>query len=183
MALFRLQLTSLPSGDFAASWFDDGTGLWTDERLSKPEPLEDVWRVQQLQLPDPEDRLTPVMFNPNALAVCARVRDELLPLGGVEFLPIILLGEPYFVVHVVATRDVPSGSRYRRVDVADGNLVEFWAFPPGHEESAPLFRLRHLPDSPAGRGGFCFKHIFANDVGARAVDRYCRGYLTPLLVP
>ena len=67
MTCFELVPKSLPDGSFAASWFDDEAFLWDDDRLRKPLPIGDAWIAPSLLLARGE--ATPVLFNPNAIAL------------------------------------------------------------------------------------------------------------------
>lgn len=69
MVIYRIKPASLPNGQFAAAWFDDAAYLWNDERLRKQDRLLEKWEPPNLKLGDPSFTSTPVLFNPNALAV------------------------------------------------------------------------------------------------------------------
>ena len=124
MSVFEVQPTSLPNGEFAAAWFDDESALWDDDRLHKARSLIEEWRAPSLRLFRPERGATDVLFNPNALAVSERVREELRRFSEVEFLPIAIedCGTAFFVVHVtVAVEPLPNsqcGGRRRPVETS-----------------------------------------------------------------
>ncbi len=127
MTIFKLRPVSLPSGDFAPTWFDDEELLWNDERLHKPQPLLATWQVPTLRLLKPNP--TPVLFNPNAFAVSDAVRLSLAHFPEIEFLPIGVTGfGTFFVMHVTRALPLPDGSSVRRSPVSK-NIVELFAFP------------------------------------------------------
>jgi hypothetical protein len=180
MNVFELTPVSTPNGEYAPMWFDNAPCTWEDKRLGKGEPLEDVWVPPDLGLPRPAAQATPVLFNPDALAVSGTVREQLSMLEGVEFLPVHIAGHgTYFILHVTACLDLPKGSRIQR-PIPGGNVVFITAFPADFAPTAPIFRLRQPPDSPAGRAGSCIRTTFLNFTGRQAVEMSCTGMLTSL---
>jgi hypothetical protein len=180
MSVFKLQAFSLPDGNFASTWFDDKRLLWDDDRLHRAEPCLATWQEPRLHLLGP--RPTPVLFNPNAFAVCQDVRAALAHLSEIEFLPVHIEGfETYFIVHVVAAVAAPDRCSLRRSPVSK-NIVELLSFPPGYTPSADLFRVAQPDGSAAGRAGFCMKTIYASLAGAQSVTAACHGYLEALNV-
>ena len=173
MAVFKLQPASKPEGAFAATWFDDERMLWDDERLHKPQPIRATWKAPSLRLLKPQ--ATPVLFNPNALAVCAEVRDALADFLEIEFLPIETAGT-FFIMHVVMALEAPLGCSLRRSPVSK-NIVELRAFPAGYVPPASFFRVSQPKDSAAGRAGFCMSTIYTSATGAQSVIAACHGYL------
>src|SRR5262245_41675172 len=125
MTVCKLRPASTPEGRFAATWFDDERLLWDEERLHKPQPLLATWKAPSLRLLEPQ--ATPVLFNPNALAVCAEVRDALAEFTEIEFLPIEAAGT-FFIMHVVTALEAPPGCSLRRSSPSE-NIVELRAFP------------------------------------------------------
>jgi hypothetical protein len=168
-----LQPASTPKGDYTATWFDDERMLWDDERLHKPQPIRATWQAPSLRLLKPQ--ATPVLFNPNALAVCAEVRDALADFPEIEFLPIEVAGT-FFIMHVVMALEAPPGCSLRHSPVSK-NIVELRAFPAGYVPPANFFHVAQPNDSAAGRGGFCMSTIYASATGAQSVLTACRGYL------
>ena len=178
MTIFELKPSSLPNGEFAAAWFDDEQRTWDDDRLHKVGALADVWEAPRLKLFRPERGATDVLFNPNALAVSTRVRDELRCFPELEFLPIAIEGSgPFFVLHVTVAVDVSLGFSVRRSPVPSGNVVELFEFPVGYIPPAAFFSVRQPEDSSAGRAGYCLRRIYASEVGARALEAACGTYL------
>ena len=175
MTILKLRPVSLPNGDFASTWFDDEELLWDDERLHKPQPLLATWQVPTLRLLKPTP--TPVLFNPNALAVSDEVRLSLAHFPEIEFLPIEVIGfGTFFVVHVTRTLPLPDGSSVRRSPVSK-NIVELFAFPKSYVPSADFFRVAQPDDSAAGISGFCMSTIYVSTAGARAILATTKGYL------
>jgi hypothetical protein len=173
MAVFRLQPTSSPKGDYTATWFDDEQMLWDDERLHKPQPIRATWKAPTLRLLKPQ--VTPVLFNPNALAVCTEVRDALADFPEIEFLPVEAAGT-FFIMHVVMVLEAPPGCSLRRSPFSK-NIVELHAFPAGYVPPTSFFRVAQPNDSAAGRAGFCMSTIYTSATGAQSVIAACRDYL------
>jgi hypothetical protein len=114
MAVFELRPASKSNGSFAAAWFDDDACLWNDKRLPSPASLASAWHAPSLKLHRPEDGATAILFNPNALAVSAGVRDELLSFPELEFLPVHIECHGVFhILHVTAAVELPTGSKAR----------------------------------------------------------------------
>jgi hypothetical protein len=175
MTIFKLRPVSLPDGDFASTWFDDEELLWDDERLHKPQPLLATWQVPTLRLLKP--RPTPVLFNPNAFAVCDEVRLSLAHFAEIEFLPIDIVGFcTFFVVHVTRILPLPEGSSVRQSPVSK-NIVELFAFPKGYVPPADFFRVAQPVHSAAGSAGFCMNTIYASTAGACAMLATTKSYL------
>jgi hypothetical protein len=113
MSIFKLQAVSLPDGKFASAWFDDERLLWDDERLHKAEPILATRSTPRLKLLEP--RPTPVLFNPNAFAVSARVRSDSGSYLRDRVSPVEIDGfEAYFIMHVVAAVAAPERCSLRR---------------------------------------------------------------------
>jgi len=175
MSFFELQPLSSPEAKFASTWFDDERCLWDDEQLHKAERVIAKWQPPRLQLLEP--RPTPVLFNPNALAVSKEVHGSLAHFPEVEFLPIEIAGfGTFFILHVVAAVTAPERCSLRRSPVSK-NIVELYGFPPTYAPSVDLFRVAQPADSAAGRAGFCVRTIYASPRGAQCVVAACRGYL------
>ena len=179
MSVFEVQPTSLPNGEFAAAWFDDESALWDDDRLHKARSLIEEWRAPSLRLFRPERGATDVLFNPNAIAVSERVREELRRFSGVEFLPIAIedCGSAFFVVHVTVAVEPLQEFSVRRAPPPSGNIVELFEFPTEYTPPADFFRVRQPTDSAAGPAGYCLRRIYVSDAGARALSAACGAYL------
>jgi hypothetical protein len=180
MTIFEIKPSSLPNGEFAAAWFDNEQRTWEDERLHKIGALGGEWASPRLKLFRAAERgVTDVLFNPNALAVSSRVREELRRFPELEFLPIAVEGcGPFFVVHVTAAIEVSVGFSVRRAPPPSGNIVELSEFPVGYTPPASFFRVRQPADSAGGRAGYCLRAMYANKEGADAVEAACGAYLS-----
>jgi hypothetical protein len=178
MSVFEIKPSSLPSGELAVAWFDDEPRLWDDERLHKVGALAGEWHAPRFRLFRAERGVTDVLFNPNALAVSAPVREALRRFSEIEFLPIAIEGcGSFFVVHVTATVEVTPGFSVRRAPPPSGNVVELSEFPVGYAPSTAFFRVRQPADSAGGREGYCLRAMYANDEGAGALEAACGAYL------
>lgn len=176
MSIFEIKPSSLPGGEFASPWFDDEKRLWDDERLHKVGALASEWESPRLKLFFAERGVADVLFNPNAIAVSARVREALRRFSEVEFLPTSVEGcPPFFVVHVTSTVEVSIGFGLRRAPPPSGNIVELLEFPIGYAPPSAFFRVRQPVDSAGGRAGYCLRRIYANEDGARAVEAVSGG--------
>jgi hypothetical protein len=180
MTVFEIKPSSLSNGELAAAWFDNEQRIWDDPRLHRVGSLAGDWDSPPFKLFRVAERgVTDVLFNPNALAVSSRVREELRPFSELEFLPIAVEGcGPFFVVHVTATVEVSVGFSTRRASPPSGNIVELSEFPPGYVPPTSFFRVRQPADSSGGRAGYCLRAIYANETGAAAVEAACGAYLS-----
>jgi hypothetical protein len=180
MTIFAIKPSSLSNGEFAAAWFDDEQRIWDDERLHKVAVFGGEWSAPRFKLFRVAERgVTDVLFNPNALAVSARVREELRRFRELEFLPFAVEGYgSFFVVHVTATVEVSVGFSVRRAPPPSGNIVELSEFPVGYASATSFFRVRQPADSAGGRAGHCLRAMYANKEAADAVEAACGGYLS-----
>jgi hypothetical protein len=180
MTIFEIKPSSLPNGEFAAAWFDDEQQTWEDERLDKVGALASTWTSPRLKVFRAAERgVTDVLFNPNALAVSARVREDLCRFPELEFLPIAVEGsDAFFVLHVTAAVEVSVGFSVRRAPPPSGNIVELSEFPVGYVPPSAFFRVRQPADSAGGRAGFCVRTIYVSEEGAGALAATCGTYLT-----
>jgi hypothetical protein len=177
MKVYELHPSSLPNGEFAAAWFDDEQLLWDDDRLHKAPSLIGDWRAPRLRMLREQQGVTDVLFNPNGIAVCDRVREALRPFSEIEFLPVAIARfVTFYLVHVTATIDALPEFSMRRAPPPSGNVVELYQFPVDFACPAAFFRVRQPADSAAGRAGYCLPEIYVNDSGARAVMASCAGY-------
>jgi hypothetical protein len=184
MPVFEICPTSLPNGDFAATWFDDENCLWEDPRLFKAISLHIGWNTPALQLHRPNLGATAVLFNPNACAVSQGVKDELARFPELEFLPVRIEHHgTFFVFNVVASCELPAGSKARIPGAPGYNIVDIQAFPASFEPSMAFFRVRQPPDSAAGRAGSCVRSIYANSQGASAIATLVGAYLSAIEIP
>lgn len=184
MELFELQPASLPSGRFAADWFDDEARTWNDARLGRPEPLARAWQVAHLLLHRPAKQATPVLFNPNAVAISSSVKARLEHFQELEFLPVeIERHGTYFVIHVVACADIPRGAVVVRAPPSTGNIVKVESLPMDFTPPASFFRLLQPPDSPAGRMGLCTRATYMSEQGRSAIAEACGSYLSWRPIP
>jgi len=180
MNVFELAPVSLPTGAFAAAWFDDDACTWDDARLHKADPLERGWEAPQLHLHRPSPSATPVLFNPNAVAVSDAVRSELSAFGEIEFLPVQIAEHgTYFILHVVASIEIPKGCAVSQPSLGSnpGNVVLVHSFPPTFRSEHAFFRLLQPADSPAGRQRFCTRASYLSPVGRDAIESACAGFL------
>jgi hypothetical protein len=178
MALFELRPVSRPDGSFAAAWFDDETCLWNDDRLSSPSALERKWVAPSLKLHRPEIGATPILFNPNALAVPERVKDELSSFSELEFLPVHIEGHGvFYVLHVTAAIELPAGCKARVAPAPSGNIVQIEAFPRSFEPEFSFFRILQPLGSAARRVGASTRAVYLSESGARAIAASASGYL------
>jgi len=183
MTVFEIYRSSLPDGAFAAAWFDDEQALWEDDRLDKAPSLATEWSAPALRLLRPERGVTDVLHNPNALAVSARVGEELRRFPEIELLPIAIDGHgTFFVMHVTTAVEASADFRVQRVPVPGGNIVVLEEFPEGFVPPAAFFRVRQPRDSAAGAGGYCLSTIYATEAGARAIEAACSPYLSARVV-
>jgi hypothetical protein len=183
MSVFEIEASSLPNGDLAAAWFDNEQRTWDDQRLHKFGSLAGKWDPAPLKLFRAGRSITEVLFNPNAIAVSARIREKLCPFSELQFLPVAVEGcEPFFVVHVAATVEVSLGFSLRRAPPPSGNIVELYEFPVGYTSSTSFFRVRQPADSAGGRSGYCLRTIYTNKEGADALEAACGGYLNARLL-
>ena len=174
----KFQPSSLANGEFASAWFDDEKQTWGDERLQRIGSIVNDWRPPRLKLVRAKCGVADVLFNPNALAVSSRIREQLAGFSEIEFLPIAIAGcETYFVVHVTATVEVSPRFSTRRAPPPSGNVVELYGFPVGYQPSTAFFRVRQPTDSAGGRAGYCLPELYASQEGARAVESACTPFL------
>ena len=177
MRPFELHMRSLPSGAFAAAWFDDARRLWNDERLAAPTPLAGEWTPPNLQLHRPSEAATPVLFNPNALAVSQNVRDSLDVFSELEFLEVdIAHCGTYFIVHVITAIELPPDTTCRLAPAPSGNLVEIMAFPDTFLSPPGFFRVLQPIGSAARRLGMTTRKIYAGGAAKQAVEQAAGKY-------
>jgi hypothetical protein len=184
MTVFEIHPTSKADGSFAATWFDDETCLWNDNRLSLAAPIGEAWVPPSLKLHCPVKGATTVLFNPNALVVSCALKDALASFVELEFLPVGIEGHGEFhIMRAVATVDLPAGSRAHIAPQPSGNLVQIEAFPRSFESEHAFFRVLHPPGSAAGKAGMAMRKLYANVAGAHAIERYALDFLTVTRVP
>jgi len=183
MPAFELQPVSLPSGSFAAAWFDDEQCLWNDSRLRKPQSLRAFWNTPSLQLYRPQLGPTAVLYNPHAFAISEGMRDELSEFSELEFLPVEIKGHGlFYILHVVASLELPAGSRAHIPGAPGYNIVNIQAFPSSFEPSEAFFRIRQPALSAAGRTDSCVLSTFANARGAHAIRSLASAYISSFQV-
>jgi hypothetical protein len=184
MTVFEVHFTSKANGSFGAAWFDSDTGLWNDDRLSLAAPIADAWVPPSLKLHRPEQGVTAVLFNPNALAVSCAVKGALASFKELEFLPVRIEGHGEFhIMRTVATVELPAGSKAHIAPSPSGNLVQIEAFPSSFESEHAFFRVLHPPSSAAGKAGRATRKMYANVAGAHAIETYAPDYLTLKKMP
>jgi hypothetical protein len=177
MAVFELRPASKPDGSFAAAWFDDNKYLWNDKRLSIAGSLAGSWRAPSLKLYRPEAGVTPVLFNPNALAVSEWVKAELSSFAELEFLPVHIEGHgTYYILHVTSAIELPIGSEVR-MGPESGNIVQIGAFPASFEPEFSFFRVLQPTGSVTRRVGRTTRTIYLSVNGVRAIESCADGYL------
>lgn len=179
MTIFEIKPALLSNGEFAAAWFDDEHRTWADDRLHKVDALAGDWNVPRFKLFRAAGRgATDVLFNPNALAVSARVREKLNRFPEVEFLPIAVEGVgSFFLFHVTVAVEVSLGFSVRRAPPPSRNIIELSEFPVGYVPPTALFRVRQPLDSAGGRAGYCLRTTYASEDGARALGATCGTFL------
>lgn len=176
--VYEVAPVSLPTGGFAAAWFDDKERLWDDDRLHKPQPVLSDWQAPVLVLDRPEEGATEVLFNPGTYAVSSGVRKLLAEFSEIEFLPVEIVNHGmFFLLHVVASCAPPKGCVMRKAAGPSGNMFEVETFPADFVPRHAFFRFSQPPKSAVGRAGYCMPQIFANAEGARALDAACGSYL------
>jgi hypothetical protein len=107
---------------------------------------------------------------PNALAVSGMVRDRLAAFREIEFLPVNIKGHgTFYILHFLATEEVPSNSSVRQAPPPSGNIVEIHALPNSFEPTSSLFRLKQPKESAAGRAGSLVRGMFGNANGAKVI--------------
>jgi hypothetical protein len=177
MAIFELHAASKPDGSFAAAWFDDDEYRWNDERLSTAGSLARSWHAPSLRLHRPEAGATPVLFNPNALAVSERVKAELSSFTELEYLPLHIEGHgAYYILHVTSAIELPIGSDVRMAPES-GNIVQIGAFPASFEPQFAFFRVLQPLGSAARRVSATTRAIYRSGSGVRAFESCADGYL------
>ncbi len=184
MPVFRLSIVSEPDGTFAPAWFDDEACLWNDERLITPAPLASTWQPQALRLHRPAEGATPVLFNPNAIAVSRAIRDQLAPFSEIELLPLHIENHgEYYILHVTASVELPQGCKVRFGAPPSGNIVELFAFPRGYQPPFAFFRVMNPEGSAARRIAATELSIFMSSAGAQAIAQAAAGYLVASEMP
>ena len=179
MPVFELGLTSKSDGSYAAAWFDDEARLWGDDRLSSADRLAAEWSPPALRLHRPGQGATPVLFNPNAVAVSKPIRDRLSEFRELEFLPVSISGQAEFhILHVVNAIELPAGSQARIAPAPSGNIVEIHAFPEAFTPPQGFFRVLH-PIGSASRnaGRRTTKGVYMGPVGRTAIEQLAGRYL------
>lgn len=165
------------AGDFAAAWFDDAAFQWKDERLDRSEALLASWSPPRLRLIRPKRGATPVLYNPNVLAVSRELAEQLASWPELELLPIDVedVGR-YFLLHALVAVEAPRGTELRRADTT-GNIVQIVSFPPTFDPAAAFFRVRQPGYSIAGRAGLLHHWVFVTEAAERAVLAIAGEYL------
>lgn len=175
MPVYQLHARSKPDGSFAAAWFDDAARLWNDERLGGTMSIADSWVSPDLQLSRPELVPTAVLFNPNAFAVSQGVRDELAAFPELEFLPSNIAGcGQFFLLHIIASIELPFGARARTAPPPSGNIVELHEFPATFDPPLSFFRVLQPEGSAARRARLVYRALYVNSAGKDAIER-CAG--------
>jgi hypothetical protein len=177
MAIFELHAASKPDGSFAAAWFDNDGYQWNDERLLLAGSIAHSWKAPSLKLYRPEAGATPVLFNPNALAVSERVRAELSSFAELEFLPVQIEGNgAYYILHVMSAIELPIGSK-ARIAPETGNIIQIGAFPASFEPEFAFFRVLHRRASAGRRVAATTRTIYLSARGVQAIESCADGYL------
>jgi hypothetical protein len=178
MPVFELRPTSTPEGSFVAAWFDNEACLWNDERLGSSAALAAEWQPPTLRLHRPAGGATPVLFNPNALAVSQGVRDELAAHGEIEFLPVHIENHGmFYILHVTAALELPAGSKARMAPAPSRNIVQIEAFPRSFEPPYAFFRVLQPVGAAARYLAATTKSTYLSASGARAIASSARAYL------
>jgi len=184
MTIFKIYPASKPDGSFAAPWFDDDAYLWDDARLASAAPVGEAWTTPILKLHCPARGATAVLFNPNALAVSDEMKDALASFTEIEFLPIRIEGQGEFhIMHIIATVELPAGTKARIAPSPSGNIVQIEGFPKWFATEYSFFRVLQPVGSAARRVGATTREIYASIAGARAIAAFSRGCLAVSVVP
>lgn len=176
---FILGPRSLADGSFAPQWFDSKNGLWKDPRLLSEAPLADSWKAPADFVARPRGHLgTGVLFNPEAFAVDESVRAALHGLSGVEFLPVSVRGlGSFFLVHPISAVDLSGAIKPRVAPPPSGNIVEVLGFGAGFVPPSDVFRVRHPPESAAGRLGYCNRTVLVSRRAAEVIQQAADAWL------
>jgi len=181
MPVFELRPVSKPDGSFSAAWFDDDARLWNDKRLSSVASVASSWQAPRLNLLEPAYTATPVLFNPNALAACEEIRNELSRFPELEFLPIRIEGHAdFYLLHVTKAIELPELSRARVAPPPSGNIVGIEAFSTEFEPGFAFFRVLQPAGSAARRSGASTRSTYVNAIGASAIESCAHGYLAAI---
>ena len=176
--VFELHMRSSADGGFTSAWFDDEACLWNDERLAMPRALVSEWVAPRLRLYRSEEKPTAVLFNPNAIAVSQKLKDELASFPELEFLEVLVQDHgSFFILHVITALELPPKSSARVASAPSGNLVELHSLPESFVSPSGFFRIWHPNGSAARRAGLAAKPIYAGSEGKAAVQRVASQFL------
>jgi hypothetical protein len=178
MGIFELRPVSSSAGQLTPMWFDDESCTWDDVRLGKRGRLKESWTPPEMRLWKPARPISPVLYNPNALAVCDKIAEGLSACDELELLPVNIESHGvYFILHVVACVPISQGSEVTRAPANGGNVVTVRSFSSDYTSGNRFFRLLQPPDSPAGRQDYCIHSIYLNDEGKEIIEQSCSGFL------
>jgi hypothetical protein len=132
-----------------------------------------------LRLHRPEPTATPILFNPNALAVSKSVCDLLDEFEELEFLPVSVAGHGQFhILHVINAIELPPGSQARVAPAPSGNIVEIHAFPEAFTPPQGFFRvLQPAGSASRGAGPRTTRAVYMGPRACAAVEQAASGYL------
>lgn len=184
MPTFEIHAVPLPNGSFSPAWFDDDRYLWDEPLLIRTNSLVSGWRTPSLILHRPDRGITPVLYNPNAFAVSKKLKEALSHFKELEFLPIQIKDEDvFYVLHVVASLDLPFGSIAQIPGSPGNNIVDIQAFPASFNPLPSFFRIRQPSFSAAGRVGSCVRKIYVNAKAAQTINELAGDYINASEVP
>jgi len=170
MPFFLLHPKSRSNGMFAAALIDDEACLWDDPRLRLGAEIGSSWQMPHLSLVQAGRRATSVLFNPNAIVVSEGVRDELSMFPELEFLPVDVRGHGvFFILHVVATVELPVDARAKFTPAPGGNLFTVEAFPAAFDPPFAFFRVLHPMGAAARRPGGVARAVYLTASAAERV--------------
>jgi hypothetical protein len=130
------------------------------------------WIAPSLQLHRPDQEATPVLFNPNAIAVSKRLRDELAAFSELEFLEVSIDGHgTYFILHAITAIELPARTSVRIAPAPSGNIVELLSFHDAFTCPPGFFRVLQPVGSAARRMGNTTRALYVGSAGKQAIER------------
>ncbi|MBC3881916.1 hypothetical protein H8K35_10490 [Undibacterium sp. LX40W] len=178
MAAFKLSIRSNTDGSFAPAWFDNDTRLWDDPRLRSPLSLIEQWTMPNLKLHIADQPATPILFNPNALAFSASLKNKMTEFPEIEWLPINIQGHgTYFIFHVTTAIELPDGSNAVVGLPPGGNLAVLHSFPSNFCSPLGFFRVWHPVGSAGRKVGRCTSGVFLGTAAKASLEVFANEFL------